>query len=75
MKLSALPAILLLWFLYYREVHIDEHILLLTFIIGIIATISGFLYLKVFEHGDASTVMPMYELSPLWSLFLSFLIL
>lgn len=31
--------------------------------------------MKAFQYGDASSVMPIYELGPLWAVFFGFLIL
>lgn len=75
MNVSKIPVILVLWMYWYSDIHLNTSVVLWSALIGLIATITWFLYLKAFQYGDASTVMPMYELGPLWSLLLSFLIL
>jgi drug/metabolite transporter (DMT)-like permease len=75
MNITKIPALIILWSIWYRDINITLPILLWTFGIGLISILAWSIYLRLLKHEDVSSVIPMYELSPIWALWLGYFLL
>ena len=75
MNIVKIPALILLGVYWFPLFIFDANILAWSLLVGIISAVTGFLYMKAFQYGDASSVIPIYELGPLWAIFFGFIIL
>jgi drug/metabolite transporter (DMT)-like permease len=75
MNASKIPIIVFLGVYWYSYIYINVSVFLWSLLIGAIATVTGFIYLKVFKEEEVSIAMPIYELGPIIALSLEFLIL
>lgn len=75
MNIVKIPALVLLGAYWFPLFAFDANILAWSLLVGIVSAVTGFLCLKAFQYGDASSVIPIYELGPLWAIFFGFIIL
>lgn len=75
MNIVKIPALILLGVYWLPLFVFDGNIFAWSLLVGVISAITGFLYMKAFQYGDASSIIPIYELGPLWAMFFGFIIL